>query len=356
MSPEPATRKTQPHEWDKLPVQEALLLQRLTTTGVECMKDYNALMKIKLPRLAILEQVRSKNKNITNYRANKFYKALGYRITQRLNAPDTNILSVMASLRETHFQEPLKADLIKETPFYKNSLNLVFGLSKSGKSESTARVLKEAGLGKNNVIWLDKDYNVNTTTLGIMYSFTYLNSNIEEVEEKLLETDGQGTILIFDSLKDFTKGDDLDTNGGSQRVMEYIREFTKMNYTVIVIAHATKDSNYKGGVKIKGNEETIKSKCDIVFRFNKNDEFREFECIASRLANSSYERFKCYDLSVVKSKVDAIIKATDGDISVRDLTNKLPSSIRNTFTTHQNELIMVVHEGKKNLAKCIQAA
>ena len=357
MKEESASRRTHNPAWSNLPAENALLLQKLTTTGVHCMKDYNQLMQMDLPSLSILEDIRGKNRQISSYKSVKFDRALGYRITQRFYAPDEeddrsrNILNVMKSLQETNFQRPLKAELINGTPFYRNSLNLVFGLSKSGKSESIARVLHDAKLGKNDVIWLDRDYNVNQTTLDYMYSFTYLNFNISEAEEQLLQTDGKGKIIVFDSLKDFSRGEDLDSNAGSQNVMEYIREFTKANYSVIAIAHATKDKDR--GIKIKGNEETIKSKSDIVFRLNNNAEFREFEVVSSRLANGSSERFKCYDLNAVKSKADAIISEHE-EITVRALTNKLPSSIRDTFTKYQNELIEVVKDGKKRIAKCIQ--
>lgn len=358
MKEKSASVRTENHPaWDKLPAEDALLLQKLTTIGVHCMKDYNKLMQMDLPSLSILEDIRGKNRQISSYMSVRFDRAIGYRITQRFYAPDEdditckNILDVMKSLRDNNYQRPQRADPIDGTPFYRSSLNLVFGLSKSGKSESIARVLNDANLGKNDVIWLDRDYNVNQITLGYMYSFTYLNLNINEAEEQLLSADGEGKIVVFDSLKDFSRGEDLDTNAGSQKVMEYIREFTKANYSAIVIAHATK--NKDGGIKIKGNEETIKSKSDVVFRLNKNAEFREFEVVSSRLANGSGERVKCYDLNAVKSKVDAII-SEHPEITVRDLTNKLPSSIRDTFTKYQSELIEVVEDGRKRIAKCIQ--
>ncbi|PLW80599.1 hypothetical protein C0585_01770 [Candidatus Woesearchaeota archaeon] len=250
-----------------------------------------------------------------------------------------------------YFNMPKSAKLIEGTPFYKNSLNLVYGLSKSGKSFSVAQLLLEAKLTAADVIWLDKDYNLNENMMSMLSKFSWMNQNVEQLEEKLLAVDGKGKILVFDSLKDFSKGEDIDTNKGSQAIMEYLREFTKMGYTVITIAHATKDKDR--GIKIKGNEETIKSKSDIVFRLNNNADFREFEVVSSRLANGSSERFKCYDLNAVKSKVDAIISEHE-EITVRDLTNKLPSSIRSTFTKYQNELIEVVEDGKKRIAKCIQ--
>ncbi|MBD3840170.1 MAG: hypothetical protein IE878_07320 [Epsilonproteobacteria bacterium] len=191
---------------------------------------------------------------------------------------------------------------------------------------------------------------MNENMMSMLSKFSWMTQNVEQLEEKSLTVDGKGKILVFDSLKDFSKGEDIDTNKGSQAIMEYLREFTKMGYTVITIAHTTKDQNR--GIKIKGNEESIKSKSDIVFQLNKNAEFREFEVVSSRLANSSGERFKCYDLNEIKSKAETIINKHP-EITVRGLTNKLLSSIRDTFTKYQSELIEVVVDGKKRIAKCI---
>jgi len=145
----------------------------------------------------------------------------------------------LLELSTDYYKKPLKAEAIEGTPFYRNVLNLVYGLSKSGKSFSIAKVLAEAGLTGKDVIWLDKDYNVNEALLSYLRNFTHINYNVEEFEEMLLEVNGHGKILIFDSLKDFLHDADIDSNAGSQEAMEYVRKFLKAGFTVIVIAHAT---------------------------------------------------------------------------------------------------------------------
>ena len=110
----------------------------------------------------------------------------------------------LQTLRVKHFNQPKTAELIQGTPFYRNTLNLVYGLSKSGKTFSVAQVLRDAGLGRDDVIWLDKDYNVNSKLGLLLKGFSWMNDNVIAVEEALLASKGDGEVLVFDSLKDFT--------------------------------------------------------------------------------------------------------------------------------------------------------
>lgn len=264
----------------------------------------------------------------------------------------------LLAMSTDYYKKPLKAEVIEGTPFYKNVLNLVYGLSKSGKSFSIAKVLAEAGLTAKDVIWLDKDYNVNETLLSYLRNFTHINYNVEEFEEMLLEVNGHGKILIFDSLKDFLHDADIDSNTGSQEAMEYVRKFLKTGFTVIVIAHATLQKSStalkpKATMKIKGNEETIKSKSDIVFQLQENADYRSFKLTDSRITNAyKGSEFRLYQLQQLKELVEKYIKDSS-ELTVRELTNKLPSAVRDTFKANQDKLIRVEMEGKKHIAKCI---
>jgi len=265
----------------------------------------------------------------------------------------------LLAMSTDYHKTPLKAEAIDGTPFYKNVLNLVYGLSKSGKSFSIAKVLTEAGLTGKDVIWLDKDYNINETLLSYLRNFTHINYNVEEFEEMLLEVNGHGKILIFDSLKDFLHDADIDSNAGSQEAMEYVRKFLKAGFTVIVIAHATLQKSSttalkpKATMKIKGNEETIKSKSDIVFQLQENADYRSFKLTDSRITNAyKGSEFRLYQLQQLKELVEKYIKDSS-ELTVRELTNKLPSAVRDTFKANQDKLIKVEMEGKKHIAKCI---
>ncbi len=251
---------------------------------------------------------------------------------------------------KSYHEVPRKAEPILGTPFYRNVFTLVYGVSKIGKSHSIAQVLVNAGLGKRDVIWLDKDYNINESTLTLFSNFTHVNKNIDNVFEKLCEVEGEGTIVVIDSLKDFVGSLDIDSNRGSQQVMEKLRLLVKKKYSVICIAHATKtiDGDYSKGIKIKGNEETIKSKSDMVYKIEKHSEFREMILTDTRISGTSdIANFKLYDLGELRKKIESIIDKHDGNITVKDLTNELPSSTRNVFVKHKNELIKTEFVGKK---------
>ena len=268
---------------------------------------------------------------------------------------EKTLSDVLSDLRMQCYSKPKKVESIPNTPFYKNCLHLIYGLSKSGKSYSIAQILADAGMTQEDVIWLDADYNINDEFLSYLSNFTHLNTNIKTALDALLSVDGDEKIVVFDSLKDFSDGEDLDTNAGSQAVMERIREFTKVGYTVIVIAHATKYNKTVGKeTKIKGNAETIISKSDIVyFLDNSATDYKSLKLKRTRVSNNRMSDFRVYSLQQLKEAAEKIINENPG-VTVRSLINKLPSAVRNTFKKHQGELIDVEGVDKKHIAKCIQ--
>lgn len=166
-----------------------------------------------------------------------------------------------------HYIRPKKPVVIEGTPFHRNALNLVYAPSFAGKSFTIAETLVDAGLNGTDVIWLDADHNINSDLLDMLETFTCVNTNIGAAMNIILSaTNPDGRIVVFDSLKDFAGKHDLDTNQGSEAVMKDIREFVAIGYTVIVIAHATYTDIVKTDFKIKGNEEVIKSKSDLVLK------------------------------------------------------------------------------------------
>ncbi|WP_152183444.1 hypothetical protein [Sulfurimonas indica] len=269
---------------------------------------------------------------------------------------EETLSDILSDLRTKCYSKPKKVENIKGTPFYNNCLHLIYGLSKSGKSYSIAQILVDAGMTQEDVIWLDADYNINDELLNYLSNFIHLNTNMQIALDALLDVDGDGKIVVFDSLKDFADGEDLDTNAGAQKTMEFIREFTKAGYTVIVIAHATQYNKKLGGkeTKIKGNAETIISKSDIVyFLDNSSESYRNLKLQKTRVSNEHLSDFRLYSIKQVKKAIDKILN-DNGELTVRELTNKLSSEARNTFARHKNELIEVDLVGKKKIAKCIQ--
>jgi len=202
-------------------------------------------------------------------------------IIKDLTMPDFNQLLFLGDNR--YFEQPEPLQHLEKTPFCKNGLNLIYGPSKSGKSTSIYKILVDAGYSKN-VIVLDKDHNKETHIMSLLKKLNWKNKHLDELEYKLLESNLTNIIIVFDSLKDFTNGKNLDDNSEAQNVMMHIRQYVGKGATAIVIAHSTKDAN--GIDKIKGNEETIKSKSDIIYRFNNSSKGRIFILEASRFTNA----------------------------------------------------------------------
>lgn len=240
-----------------------------------------------------------------------------------------------------YFNKPIKAEAIDKTPFYKNVLNLVYGLSKSGKSYTTAELLLKSSIDNKDVIWLDKDYNVNESMLNMFSNFNHVNENIDLVTEALLEHGGDGEILVFDSLKDFAGNNDLDTNVGAQTAMENIRKYITAGFTVILIAHATK---FENGFKIKGNEETIKSKSDVVIKLTSIDGQKIIETTDTRIMNGYREKMIITTDSYLKDKVDGILEVR-GAITWTELRQAFPSSLRAELQSVK-DIILVFENGK----------
>lgn len=258
-----------------------------------------------------------------------------------------------------HYRKPPKVNPIEETPFYYGSLNMVYGLSKSGKSRTLAELLVDANIHKSDktVVWLDKDYNVDESTLILLSNFKHVNHNVDDLCSKLLELPSLNDyILIFDSLKDFSIYG-LDSNADAQRSMESIRHYTQLGATVILIAHATikfsEDAKEKG-FKIQGNSETISSKCDCVFKFevSKSDKHditvRSFVPEKMRISNASVSKFFMYDKERVIEVIRDIIDHNEG-ITHRDLKKKFSSAISDLIDSVEGIAYTVEVSGNKRL-------
>ncbi len=263
-----------------------------------------------------------------------------------------------------YYKKPPKAYLLSGTPFYIGALNILYGLSKSGKSRSLAELLIESQSSKNKtIVWLDKDYNIDSHILKLLESFKYANNDVDKLCSKLLDLPSlKEYILVFDSLKDFSEYG-LDSNSDAQKSMEYIREFTKLGATVILIAHATmvRDNDGKNnGFKIQGNSETIQSKCDCVFRFeqktsklNIEDQevkftVRSFIPERMRISNASTKEVSLYDKNDLTNCIHKLIDENE-EMTKRELIKKFSSTISNVINDLEDEAYTVELVGKKKM-------
>lgn len=259
---------------------------------------------------------------------------------------------------DNYFKEPMKAELIEGTPFYRNAVNLVYAPSKTGKSMTIAQVLSEAGLSGKEVVWLDADHQSNVEMQELLNGFIWVNSNLPNLERMLLGTQGDGRVLVFDSLKDFARGKSLDNNDESQMLMQYLREFYAVGFTVIVIAHTTRYTNkYDGSItdKIKGNEETIKSKCDAVFKLEKGSKSRTFNLELTRFdTTEDSKKFSVISLDSMKQDATELFKKLSADnewIPATTLRDSLSSDYRSHIHRLENVIFEVQGAGVKGNPK-----
>jgi len=276
----------------------------------------------------------------------------------------TNSVTLKRALRELiresdainfgdYYAPPPVATKLKGTPFYSGCLQLVFAPSKFGKSVSVAKVLGNAG---HKAIWLDKDYNVDADFISYLQAkHIHVNNNVEDLAKKLLLEDGTGKILVFDSLKDFAKGGRLDTNEDSQMAMEYIRKFVSCGYTAIVIAHATRE--FKDGklvrTKIKGNQDTIESKCDLTFELRQEERGRILRPLQPRISGASMKDFVITDVEMLGKKVAEKISELmliDENIwvSYRDVEKSVSSELRSILPSFEGKIYEKRLAGKRN--------
>ena len=266
-----------------------------------------------------------------------------------------------------YYRKPPTASPIKETPFYYGALNMLYGLSKSGKSRSLAELLIKANLhnGEKTIVWLDKDYNIDDKILKILSHFKHINSDVDNLCKELLERSHLGEyILIFDSLKDFSTG--LDSNADAQKTMEYIRQFTKLGATVIVIAHATKwtsQDGKKSGFKVQGNSETIQSKCDCVFRFEKSESkiqndndisitIRKFIPELMRISNANTKPILVYDKGGLTKMIHKLIDENN-ELTHRELKKAVSSSYSDVIDELKGETYRIKQVGNKKILEKI---
>lgn len=169
--------------------------------------------------------------------------------------------------------------------FYDGGLHLVHGLSKAGKTYFVLEALN--GVTSHKVLWLDGDNNddsmkkafTNIVHIPPLEPNAWLNRIIER------KIDLKGCIIVLDSLKDYTNGENLDTNEGANNIMQHIKQLDRLGATVVIIAHSTPQLD-KGGDKVKpklkGNSEYLYANIDVTYMFERNFENGERTVTAER--------------------------------------------------------------------------
>jgi len=331
-------------------------------------------MRKALKDKGLYEKRRELSNSPDKYKRDDYIKGTVKRAVTSLNAltddfdviDDTKLKTFEDIDFSLSFKEPAEPQPIEDTPFFKGVLQLVYAQSKLGKTRSIAETLLRAGFKGDDVIWLDRDYNIDSELGEVLKHFVWVNNNVSKIEKQLLNVNGEGRILVMDSLKDFAKGNSLDDNTGAQEAMEYLRQFITAGFTVIVIAHATiqkiniKDGMLKEIPKIKGNEEVIKSKCDLIFQLVKVENYREFRLTDSRISNVFDVNFPVLNKTAMEDKIKSVYSElefeTNGPITQRHIQRKLPSSMRKYLPEFENKLYKITKVGKAKIFELLETA
>jgi hypothetical protein len=173
--------------------------------------------------------------------------------------------------------------------FLKNAKNLIYGESKSGKTYTVIKALVDAGF-KDQVVHVDFDRNADEKLrkLGVE---TYQIRDVNLLFNTLLQIqtlDGfdqsnslKDKIFVIDSLQDLSPEEGIDSNSGALSAMYKVDMLLFTGATIIIIHHATIDTNGKS--KVKGNSSVITSKCDTTILFEKiNNNHRIMKVINTR--------------------------------------------------------------------------
>jgi len=168
---------------------------------------------------------------------------------------------------------------------YENAIHLIYGYRNSGKSywayETCLEYLEKGG--DRSVYYYDGDGTGRTNKIFAdrikkQSNFFYWNSSGRNDLPKLLinEVELKDCILIFDSIKDFFMGLNIDNNADVIEFYSYIKGLARNN-TIVLIGHATAVRNKHGaisGYKVQGNENGLTATPHFVYQAGINKEIR----------------------------------------------------------------------------------
>ena len=233
---------------------------------------------------------------------------------------------------------------IGDTPFRLNAMNGIYGPAKTGKTTKVLEILNDID-PKYKVVWLDGDRNA-----ALQGKFTNIThqplSNTEEAILALINMEERldNYILIIDSFKDFAFGYNIDSNAECQKVFSIYQQLLDKGATLVIIFHATKirTDGKISGFKIKGNEDTIESKMDFLYKFERMEEFVKLTVQCSRDPSLPRGQELIYgDLSILKDRIKKYL-SDNPNCSLRDL-KRAPglSSYKDEIKKLENKFFVV---------------
>lgn len=232
-------------------------------------------------------------------------------------------LSDFTSLLAPYVVELKEFEILGNTPFRLNAFNGVYAPAKTGKTYFVLEQLNTLDSEVYHTIWLDGDRNTELKDKFKNIKHFPLG-NPSKAFEVLLEQkdDFNNYIFVIDSFKDFTFGFDTDSNSSCQSILTNYQMLLNKGATLIVIFHATKIRNMENGVtgfKIKGNEDTIESKIDFMYKLERTDEYVRLTVQCARDINLKIGQEIMYcDKEVLITKIKVVV-SDNPEISLRDL-------------------------------------
>lgn len=213
-------------------------------------------------------------------------------------------------------------EVLGDTPFRLNAFNGVYAPAKVGKTYFVLEQLDTLDPSTHTVIWLDGDRNAE-----LKDKFpNIIHRPVSDPSEVLRVLIDQGRrlddyILIIDSFKDFTFGLDMDGNSGCQEIFSIYQRLLDKGATLVIIFHATKIRDYGTIIdfKVKGNEDTIESKMDFLYKFERTDKRTTLTVQCSRDEKLTLgEKIMFYDKKALEAMIIEVVTKKPG-ISLRDL-------------------------------------
>lgn len=229
----------------------------------------------------------------------------------------------LGQLLQPFIVELKEFEQLAHTPFRLNAMNGIYAPAKTGKTYFVLDQLNSLPEDEYNIVWLDADRNAEFkdkfsnvhhypigSTIG---AFRTLASNKKRYDN---------FIFIIDSFKDFTFGNDTDTNMGCQTIFTEYQKLLDKGATLIIIFHATKLRSQDGAVynfKIKGNEDVIESKMDFLYRFDRTNIYSKLTVQCARdVTMKKNDIITFADNNYVAKKIREIVN-NQPEITLREL-------------------------------------
>lgn len=238
---------------------------------------------------------------------------------------------------------------LDNTPFRLNAFNGVYAPAKTGKTYFVLEQLNKLDKESYHTVWLDGDRNseLKDKFENIMH---YPIGNTSKAFNALLEAKDsfEDCIFIIDSFKDFTFGNDTDGNSSCQNIFMIYQELLNKGATLVIIFHATKlrENGEVKNFKMKGNEDTIESKMDFLYKLERTDEHTKLTVQSARDVNLKIgQEFIFCDRDILAQKIRETISSKE-EITLRDLKREPGISSYSSIVEDFIDIVFTVEEIK----------